>query len=185
VRGLSVADGTLFYSDTPDGGTRIMRIPVDGGTPHFVVRTHAGATTFGLAANGGSVFYVDSYSLMRVDVQTKQIAELASNLFPIDIEVANPFLYAISCTTSDCTAGTAYRVPRAGGAIEALGSSGVARSKIDVIDDSLQWGSHVISLAGAPERDLLDSQDEFVVAATPQAFYFGERATGTIYRAAR
>ena len=182
---LDVADGTVFYTDAPDWTSRMMRISVDGGTPHFVVRTHADARPFALIADGGTVFYIDDYSIMKVDVQTKQISEVVTNMLPVDIALDSQSVYFVNCITSACLATNVYRVPRGGGALEALGTSSAAWSKIARIDDVLQWGSHVISLSGAPERTLLDTQSSFVVTATAQAFYFGDRMTGEIYRAAR
>jgi hypothetical protein len=189
VGALDVDDGWVYYADAPDYVGRVMRVPVNGGTSHFVVHTHAKATAFTLIADAGSAYYIDNSAIMKVDVQSKQVSELAGNVVATDIALDDQFVYFVTCTTSQtqpgCFGTTAYRVPRGGGAIEALGAGQPAGSRISVVDDNLQWGSHVISLSGGAERTLLDTQSTFVVAATPQAFYFGDTQSGTIYRAAR
>lgn len=189
VGSVDVDDGWVYYQTAHNDTPSMMRVPVNGGASHFVVRVHSQTDHGLLVADGGAVYYIDSYAIMRVDVQTKQVSELVNNLLPTDIAVDDRFVYFVTCTTSQtapgCFGTTAYRVPRGGGAIEALGAGQPYGSGISVVDDSLQWGSHVISLSGGAERTLLDTQSVFAVAATPQAFYFGDGETGVIYRAAR
>jgi phage pi2 protein 07 len=185
VRTLDVEGGWVYYGDTPDFPPRVMKVAVTGGTPHFIVRARASAVPYDLRADGGFLFYTDDQGITRVEVQTKKRVELVDGLIATQITVDDSFVYFIGCTSGTCAGAAAYRVPRAGGAFESLGTADFSTSRIDVIDNSLQWGTHVLATTGGVQRTLLVTQNPHAVVATAQAFYFGDSVTGAIYRAAR
>lgn len=186
VRALDVDGGWIYYSDTPDFPARIMRVATNGGTSHFLARARAGSTPYGLVVNGGAIFYPDYNGVGAVDIQTKKLTDVATGVIPGNVAVDDAFVYFVGCGSSEpCASGNVYRVPRSGGVPELFAAGHASNSKLARIDNVLQWGSYVISTNGGPEQTLLASQNGFVVAPTPQAFYFAEIATGTIYRVAR
>ncbi|HEX5062989.1 MAG TPA: hypothetical protein VFV99_26625 [Kofleriaceae bacterium] len=188
VRGLVVDGGWIYYGDTlasTTGEARILKMPTTGGNPHFIARARANATPYEMSIDAGILYFTDSLGVVQVEVQTKQITDLVTNMIAPQMTIDDQYVYFVGCTGT-CGYATAYRVPRAGGAVEPLGMTPHRlRSGIDAIDDSLQWGSYVLSTTGGPETTLLDSQDPFAVVATPPAFYFANKDTGDIYRVAR